>query len=290
MASRSLREALTEDRIAGGSETLPPTVIKSAGRALQILELFDVLQRRATVMEVAELLGYPQSSTTMLLRSLVTMGYLNYDRHARTYITSSRVSLLGKWAASALVGDGTITHVMRRINERTGQAVVLAERHGLMSRYIHVMQATAAVRLFVVQGATRPLVRSGTGYALLAGLPDSEVMRIVMRVNAEGGVDGNTISQSDVLAAVQGVRDNGFVCTVGVVTPEAGVLAMPLPKWLAADADHPAAIGIGATASVLKDRRDELIAVLREELFHTVVAPSATRDDPAVDGCIPASG
>src|SRR3546814_4827584 len=51
-------------------------------------------------MEIADALGYPQSSTSALLRSLVGMGYLNYDAHARTYITSSRVALLGSWVNS----------------------------------------------------------------------------------------------------------------------------------------------------------------------------------------------
>jgi DNA-binding IclR family transcriptional regulator len=283
MALRSLRDALTEEQIAGDSGALPPQVIKSAGRALQILELFDVLQRRATVMEVAELLGYPQSSTTMLLRSLVAMGYLNYDRRARTYITSSRVALLGKWAATTLVGDGSLTHVMRRINERTGQSVVLAARYGLMARYIHVVQATAAVRLFVVQGSVRPLIRSGTGYALLASLPDPDIMRVVMRVNAEGGVNGEMVKQADVLAQVREVREKGYAFTIGLLTPDAGVLAMPLPAWLAREADQPAVIGIGAAASVLNERLEELVEILREELAREPLAPLNENDDQVLD-------
>jgi len=262
---KSLRDALTVDTIAGGAEQLPASVIKSAGRALQILEMFDVLQRRATVTEISDLLSYPQSSTTMLLRSLVAMGYLNYDIRERTYVTSSRVALLGKWAASTLISDGRIIQVMRRINERCGQAVVLAARNGLMTQYIHVVQATASVRLFVVQGSTRPLVRSGTGFALMAELPDADIRRIVMRVNADGGIDGESVRQDDVLASVQHVRDKGYAFTIGINTPDAGIIAMPLPPVLAADVGQSAVIGIGAASAVLVPRRRELLDILLEE-------------------------
>lgn len=264
--ARNLYDALPEDRIVGGATQLPAQVIKSAGRAVQILELFDVLQRRACVTEISSLLGYPQSSTTMLLRSLVTMGYLNYDSRMRTYVTSKRVALLGKWAASDMVGDGSITRVMRRVNERTGQAVVLATRSGQMARYIHVIQATASVRLFVVQGSVRPLVRSGTGYALLSLMPDPDVRRLIMRTNAEGGVEGELVRMSEVLENVQQVRERGYALTISLATPDAGMLAVPLPSWLAQETDHSGVIGIGAASSVLTEQRDEFVRILQEEL------------------------
>src|SRR3546814_2678173 len=64
---------------------------------------------------IADALGYPQSSTSALLRSLVGMGYLNYDAHARTYITSSRVALLGSWVNSQFFAEGAIISLMKEI-------------------------------------------------------------------------------------------------------------------------------------------------------------------------------
>jgi IclR family transcriptional regulator, acetate operon repressor len=266
--SRSLQEALTETNIAGGAERLPNDVIKSAGRALQILELFDVLQRQATVTEIAELLHYPQSSTTMLLRSLVSMGYLNYNIRARTYVTSSRVALLGKWAASTLVSDGRIIRLMRRISDRSEQAVVLAVRKGLMVQYIHVVQATSSTRLYVMQGSMRPLIQSGTGFALLADQSESDVRRIVLRTNADGGVDGHLIREADVLAQVRLVHERGYALTSGLVKPDSGMLAVPLSRDLAADIGQPAVVGIGSLTTTLMTRREELLGIIREELEH----------------------
>lgn len=259
--------SVTAERIAGGARQIAPEVIKSAGRTLQILELFDVLQRPAALTEVAELLSLPQSSTSMLMRSLVAMGYLAYDARSRTYSPTPRVALLGKWSASPLFADGSLIGAMHRINQRTGQAVVLATRDGLHSRYIQVVQATQSVRLFVVQGSERPLVRSGTGYALLAQLEDEAVLAILRRTNAEGGVSGELVDQATLMDSIAKVRATGTSFTLGLVTPAAGMIAVPLAGHLASEIGQPAAIGIGGIDSVLRGGLEKFSSVLAEELL-----------------------
>src|SRR3546814_16050692 len=93
--------------------------VKSAGRVLEILEYFDDLQRQSTVMEIADALGYPQSSTSALLRSLVGMGYLNYDAHARTYITSKigRASCRERVCQYVYISVGAVS--LKKKNEHT---------------------------------------------------------------------------------------------------------------------------------------------------------------------------
>ena len=85
------RSAPSRDRIL----VRPPIenkTVQSAGRVLEILEYFDDLQRQSTVMEIADALGYPQFSTSALLRSLVIPRSLNYAPMARTYTTSRRLA------------------------------------------------------------------------------------------------------------------------------------------------------------------------------------------------------
>ena len=54
--------------------------VKSAERAMALLEFFAEWRRPATVKEVSQSLGWPQSSTSMLLASLAEAGY--YDEEA----------------------------------------------------------------------------------------------------------------------------------------------------------------------------------------------------------------
>lgn len=80
------------------------TVVKSAARVLEVFEYFAGRKAPATVGEVCASLGYPQSSTSVLLKSLLTLGYLSYDGTTRRYAPSEKVANLGSWIAHATNG------------------------------------------------------------------------------------------------------------------------------------------------------------------------------------------
>jgi DNA-binding IclR family transcriptional regulator len=233
--------------------------VKSAGRVLEILEYFDDVQQPATVMEVADTLGYPQSSTSALLRSLVALGYLEYDRYKRTYVTSHRVALLGSWVNSDFISEGSVISLMKELRELTGDTIILAMRNGLYVQYIHVIQATSAARLHVTLGTTRPLAASGTGFAMLSTMSDHEVRRIVMRINADAEDDKPLVKLADVMEHVAHARAKGYAFSCDLVTRGGGVIAAPLPAPLGSP---PLVIGIGGITEVMRGREAELAAIL----------------------------
>ncbi|MDB5861590.1 MAG: hypothetical protein JWQ76_5279 [Ramlibacter sp.] len=240
--------------------------MKSAARALQVLEYFDEIQRHANVIEISETLGLPQSSTSSLLRSLVAMGYLHFDRGARSYTPSCRVALLGNWVNSPLFMGGVALRCMEDLQQRTGDAVMLAIQNGVWAQYIHVLQATSSARLHVTRGALRPVAASGTGYALLSALTDAEVRKVAHRVNAEvrsGAIKAPTVATDDLLQTIAEVRRLGYAFTSDLVTPGGAVLAMPLPVT---DGGQALVIGLGGISEVQKKRRAELLGIMRDTL------------------------
>ena len=238
-------------------------LVKSAARVLQILEFFDRIRRQATVMEVADALAFPQSSTSALLHCLASLGYLNYDPHARLYAPSSRVALLGSWVNPHFFSEGQVLRLMKELNVRTGDAVVLAVRNGLQVQYIHVIEATNLVRLHLPLGAAHSLARSGAGYAILARMSDAEVTRIVTRINAERNEGESAVKIAELLATLAEVRSQGYAFTTDLVLKGAGLLAAALPTT----ADQPALIvGLGGISEVMRPRRDELVSILKETM------------------------
>jgi DNA-binding IclR family transcriptional regulator len=233
--------------------------VKSAGRVLEILEYFDDVQQPATVMEVADTLGYPQSSTSALLRSLVALGYLDYDRYKRTYVTSHRVALLGSWVNSDFVSEGSVISLMKELSELTGDTIILATRNGLYVQYIHLIQATSAARLHVTLGTTRPIAASVSGYAMLSTLSDHEIRRVVMRVNAEADGAKPLVKLADVMTHVQHTREKGYAFSCDMVTRGGGMIAAPLPG---PQGSQPLVIGIGGISEVMRAREAELVSVL----------------------------
>lgn len=230
-------------------------------RALEILEFFDDIQAEASVLQVARALGYPQSSTSALLRTLHSSGYLHYDPWQRTYVTSVRAAILGSWVGTNFAREGRVIEVMRRLNEDTGNTIMLAARNGLYSQYIHVVQATSAARLHLSVGTVRPLVASGTGFVFLSRLSDPEIVRIVNRSNAEGLTSGAVAR--DVLTEVEKVRQQGYAFSTNRVTAGGGVLAAPLMR---SDNQHMLVLGIGGISANMEENQQSLIESLERRI------------------------
>lgn len=262
MAERHV--AQTRERIYAKAPAAQKT-IKSAARVLEVLEYFDDWQRPSTVMEIAKALGYPQSSTSVLLKSLVRSGYLLHDPRARTYITSSRVALLGSWINSQFVVEGSIISMLKELNEKTGDTIILAMRNGLYVQYIHVVQATSHARLHMTLGTVRPIAASGAGYALLSAMSTAEVTRLVMRINAEAKEGQPLIQLRELLDKLAMIRKKGYAFTC-MVTPGGGIIAAHLPHVAG---QPPMVVGIGGIGEVMRLRETELAGILLQEIEST---------------------
>lgn len=237
--------------------------VKSALRVLELLEFFDDMQRELTVMDVVRNLGYPQSSTTELLQTLVGAGFLSFNPNGRTYRPTVRVALLGRSRNSEILLAGPTLRLMERLSEITGETIMLATRNGQFSQYIDIIQATNPRRVHMALGNVRPLARSGTGYALLSTLSDEEIVRVVIRHNAYAADESQQVNQRSVLEIVAGVRERGYAITRDLVSAGAGVIAAPLPQMGSGSA---MVVGIGCPTDVLAEREQELVGILFENV------------------------
>jgi DNA-binding IclR family transcriptional regulator len=238
-------------------------LVKSAARALQLLEFFDDIKRPATVVEITEVLKYPQSSASALLGTLVSMGYLTYNVKTHHYLPSNRVTLLGHWINPNLITDGAMLRMMSEISRRTDDAVMLMTRRNISAQYIHVIQARSGARLHLTLGALLPLAASSSGYTLLSTYSDAEVRKIVNRVNAEMPADGKRVNIAELLDTLSEIRSQGYCFKTGITTPGGGTISMTLPVEAG---QPPLAVGIGGVAEIMTARRDFLVSVLREEI------------------------
>lgn len=209
-----------------------PVTIKSAARVMQIFDFFDDVKRPAKVLEIAQRLSLPQSSTSMLLKCLTELGYLEHDIAARTFVPSPRIALLGSWLDEGPIQDGSIKRLMEEISQKTGQTVILAVRNSLFVHYIRVLQSPRSDRLHVPHAARRLAVWSATGWALLAHESDEMIRALCRRTNSEITDMKPAISAQHVIAHINQVRRTGYFFSKGLVTPGAGAIAMPLPQGI----------------------------------------------------------
>ena len=141
--------------------------VKSSLRTLQILEYIDSRQRAVTIAELSATLGFPQSSTSTLVQSMINAGYLVVDHDGRHILPSSRVAALGSWIEPR-VSRADIRSLMVAVGEQTSQTLLLGVASDLCVRYIDVIPGRHAMRLDIPVGARLPLmeVRNGPSSAI----------------------------------------------------------------------------------------------------------------------------
>jgi DNA-binding IclR family transcriptional regulator len=237
--------------------------IKSAQRTLAVLEYFQTHRRAATVGEIAAALGMPQSSTSMLLKSLLSLGYLEYTAKSRKFRPTYRVALLGSWLHSSLFDRGPLTDIAEVLGRETRETVSLGLQNGPHMQYVHIVKSSEAVQLSIQVGTLRPMTCAAMGRVLLAPKPDPEIRAIVRRNNADATDDAHRVIERDFMAEIDEVRRQGYGESRGKMIAGANTISMLVP--LPAEAT-PLAIGVGGPMERIDKRRDAILAAMRRHL------------------------
>lgn len=234
------------------------SAVKSATRALEIIELFAVHRHPLSVTEIADALDIPQSSSSVLLQALNRAGFIDRDRQTRKYLPSVRSVFLGNWIHDTLFRHGSLLRALDTLSETTRANVRLGVRNGVHVQYVHVSWPTgnpaeAALR----PGMTVPICHDALGVMLLAAEDNQRARGIAHHANAVANVE-DAVNIAAFLASLQRERDEGFAerddqCVIGD-----RVLAVQLPMQQGVSA----AIGLGVAASRLPGERDALLGQL----------------------------
>jgi DNA-binding IclR family transcriptional regulator len=232
-------------------------VVKSAGRALSILDFFARAQRPSTASELQAALAIPQSSISALLQSLVDLGYLCRDPQTREYFPSVRVLMLGDWLAGQ-VTPGLSRETLADLSRSTGEGVLVGRQRGTRLQYINCIGPDRATPL-----AERPLVASSSGRAILSAYAEASVRKIVRRNNAEATLAQHRLREDAVVAAVRKVRETG----ISETAPDLGgehrhhTISVAVPTALKSDL---VSVGVFGARQAMLSRRDEIIGILRD--------------------------
>lgn len=235
--------------------------IKSAARVLEVLEYFAEVRGAATVNEVSKSLSYPQSSTSVLLHSMQKLGYLSFDRKARSFAPTVRVAMLGGWLNEALTVSGSITQIMEELRVRTRETVILALQNGSHVQYASILLGTSPDRIYIRTGSLKPICRAAVGKVLLALQASSEVGLLVRRVNAEADGDANQICLASLNQELRQIRLQRHARSLGSVRENRDVIATTLPV----PSGHvPLAVGVGGPLERMDRIRDDVLRAFDE--------------------------
>jgi len=234
--------------------------VKSAQRVLELLEFFAEERRPAPVGVIAQSLGWPQSSTSVLLKGLAESGYLDHDPRTGQYVPNVRIALATAWIQEHLYSEHNLLRLMEQLRQDTGHTVMVGVRRGVQVRYLHVLQATREGRFVARTGSLRPLFRSAAGKVLLSALPEREVAMLLRKANALEADAALRLEFPAVRRELQQVRAQGWAMSMGTSMPGAAALAVRVP--VARDRE-PMSLSVGGPMREVAAERDALVARLQ---------------------------
>lgn len=235
--------------------------VKSALRTFEVLELFAERRAPLHLNEIYTALGYPQSSTTNLLKSMVLLGYLNYNRATRTYLPTMRVNALGSWVASYTHSDGRYRELVETLQQRTDETAVLMTQNDLFIQYLYIKAPDHEFKRPPLDGGMRMLVDSCGGRALLSRMSDRQIDTICRYTNYYEMAGSDRVSVDEIMREIRWIRQVGYAFVPARPTPDVSSYAMALDVDL-----HgiPLALGVGGMVKRLEQKKLPILAAMRD--------------------------
>ena len=236
------------------------SVVKSVGRVFAILEAFARVQAPMTAIEVGRRLDYPASSTAALLKSMVALGYLSFDRATRAYQPTVLLGMLTRWVDRSTLGSAALERLSEELHADTGEMVIVATQSDLAMKYLLTRPGRFPVRFMAPAGMLRPLCGSGTGWALLASKTEAEVASLVDRIN-RAALPGKHVDLGQLQDLLAQVRRQGYAASYGNVIAGSGVIAVALPGT-----DGKLVLGVGGPVERLQRNEATLAAKMQQAI------------------------
>ncbi len=191
-------------------EPSKPTGVKSAGRALDIIEALARERSGLGFTDLSRLQGIPRSSLHALLAVLTERGFVEFDPSRRVYALGLKTWEMGQaYLAHRDLVEKALP-LMERVVAEINETVQLAVLDGMENVYLAKVDCSHPVRLQSEVGRRLYAHATGLGKVLLADLPEDELRR---RFNGAdlARLGPRTISRTDRLfEALETVRASGF--------------------------------------------------------------------------------
>ncbi|WP_328996201.1 IclR family transcriptional regulator [Kribbella sp. NBC_01245] len=248
-------------------------LVKSAERALRILEVLGDARGPLSVTELHKETGYPRSSLHQLLHTMIAMGWIESTNEGAMVGIGSRALLVG---TAYLDRDPALPHGIRTlelIREETGYTSHYARLDGASVIYLATREETAPHRATSRVGRQLPAHATSLGKALLAELTTTEVS-LELPSDPLPALTANTVTSHAALAdELEDTRRRGYAFEREQNTLGLGCVGVPVPYRIpATDAiscsipiDQCTDAEVARVAAIIRDHVQRLATLLRSE-------------------------
>lgn len=236
----------------------PQRSVKSAARVMEVLEYFKRNRRSESMGAIAAALGYPVSSTSVLLKTLAQSGYLNYNSQKRVYFPTLRLAALGAWVPEAIFGESKLLDALNYLHETTGEGVALCTPNDIYLQYEKVTRSSMSPYLAVREGSLRLLIHSAIGWVLLSSYDDEKIELLVRRANIASSKEMR-VDLRAIMENIRLVRRNRYCWFEDVPVQGVGTMCVLLPGQLR---NQPVAMSLGGPKERLYENRQFYLSAM----------------------------
>lgn len=202
--------------------------VKTAGRTVDIFEIFAKTKTPMSLSEVARALGAPASSCYNLIGALETRGYL-YSVGTRRRIYPTR--RLFEIASLIVAGEPWLERIeplLQKLCDDVGETVILGKRQGQQAVYLAVYEGASSIRYSARAGDVKPLHSSSIGKALLSALSPKERSTLIGRLKLPRITQWTIVDPEALQAELERTARDGWAKTRGENVIDVMAVAAPV--------------------------------------------------------------
>ncbi len=235
--------------------------VKSAARVLDLLEYFGSVREPKLLKDIVLALGFPKSSTLMLLRTLEKRGYVKRGLDDRYILNPTfRSSAQGWVGGHMLTLVRAVEPVMRRLVDDLLETTVLAIlTPELDVRVISNVVSPLVIRYDISGTPILPSYCTALGQAMLAFCDEDDVERYIANCPFEALTE-NTITDADTFRErLRTIRGRGYSIHLEERFQGASGAAVPLFNG---QGEIVAALNIASVTPRFRQKRKRIVEAL----------------------------
>ena len=231
-------------------------VVKSVSRALDIIALVSMKKGGLGVTEIANQIDINKSSVFRTLATLVQYGYIEQDRDTEKYKLGYKFLDISSKLLESIDLRAEAKPFLQELEKMTNEVIHLVVYDQGEVVYIEKLEGNETLRTHSKVGKRAPMHCTSVGKAILAHLPDKEVLGIIDRKGMPYHTDHTITEEEALLDELKQVRQRGY--SLDLEENEYGITCIAAPVF-----DHlgnvVAAVSIsGPTTRMNTDRLTQL--------------------------------
>ena len=237
-------------------------MVKSVGRALDIIRLISNSRNGMGVTEIANQMDINKSSVYRILATLAQYGYVEKDHEHEKYKLGYTFLDIGARLLESIDLRKEAMPYLLQLEEETNEVIHLVVYDQGEVVYIEKLEGTELMRMHSQGGKRAPMHCTSVGKAILAYLPEEKVKEILSEKGMPAHTEYTYTNEEDLFQDLQRIRQYGYA--LDLEENEYGITCVAIPLF---DYNNHvcAAVSVsGSTIRMTKEKMEKLYPRMTE--------------------------